>query len=222
MENPGAYETIPKREHDKPSSGKLIENKSKQYSIRLIHSRTTMLTYQKFLPGARIIPESYVIAQDKMHVATDGNMDIWYFTYPELILVFWMDSNKRGSGKLLENIREIEGRYRRPVWIADPLFARLFRFCERNGIPCCSPKPEVSIRRPQKPAARQLKPYDGKGMLPAGALEYFDLYNEQMMFTPDSPGGQTFEMRMTPKMKDAIKNFYPLWEQRGKSLPTFS
>lgn len=168
-----------------------------------------MLSYRKYRPGDRILGK--VIAQDKLRVATDGNMELWFFTYPELTLVFWMNARERGSGKLLENVKELEAHFEKPVVVADPMFARLQNWCDRNRISYCSPRPEVSLRRPRKPAIEQLQPYDGKGQLPDGALEYFDLYTEQMMHAPDTPDGKRFEIRMTPEMRAAIVKFYPQW-----------
>ena len=170
------------------------------------------LDHRIFRPGEKILHYGYVIAQDKLHIVTDGNMELWYFTYPDRVLVHWMNAQRRGSGKLLQNIRELEAHYGRPVHVADPLFARLVRFLDRNRIPYCSPRPEVSIRRPRKPKLKHIRPFDGRGMLPDGALEYFDLYTEQMMNAPDTPDGKRFEMRMTPEMRAAIVKFYPEWQ----------
>ena len=54
------------------------------------------LTYSHFRKGDRIMAKS--IAQDKGYVATDGNIHVWFFSYPALLLVWWMHARNPGSG----------------------------------------------------------------------------------------------------------------------------
>lgn len=175
------------------------------------------LTHKKFHAGDRV--HAMVIAQDKMHELTDGNIRIWYFTYPDRTLIFWMHARTKGSRRLLPIIRELERRTGKPAHVADPVFARMIAFLERHGIPYCSPYPEISMRRPRKPHVNDLKPYCGQA-LPGECEEWVEAYTELMMGAPDTPDGKRFEIRMGERERRAAEKAAPFI--MGKPRPANS
>lgn len=172
-----------------------------------------MITHRKFRAGETV--HRMVIAQDKMHEITDGNIVVWYFTYPDRVLIFWMHAERKGSGRLLSMLRELERRTGKPVHVADPIFARMISFLERHKIPYCSPYPEIAMRRPRKPHVNDLKPYCGVA-LPPQCEEWVEAYTQLMMGAPDTPDGLRYEMRFGPKEKAAYMKAAPYLEGNAR------
>lgn len=156
------------------------------------------LIHRKYARGQTV--HQMVIARDNMHEMSDGNIRLWYFSYPDKLLVFWMHARDKGTGQLLPIIREMERRSQKPVWIADPIFDRMIKFCERNAIPICSPMPEISMRRPKKPKPEKIGPYCGMA-LPDECADWIEWYTEAMMAAPDTSDGQKFELRFDDHAK---------------------
>lgn len=123
------------------------------------------LTLRKVKKG-EVVYGGCIAEDDELRVVTDGNITGWFYSYDDFLLLWWVWADSPGSKSFLPYLRQIEETCEKPVWVVQPMLARLYDFFYKNDFKMVSVKPDIAIRRPVKPPIESIGKVDTTVLLP--------------------------------------------------------
>lgn len=151
-----------------------------------------------------------VAMDDELKVLTDGNIQMWGYSFPDYFLVFWVWAETPGSHGLRPMIKEVQKV--KKLKVVQPMLAKLYDLFYEMGVEMVSVDPEIAPRIPLKPDEACIKPLRNNHYLPDDFAPFVREYMKQMMFGPDvDPGHEPdgrYEMRYSDEMVALIKRLY--------------
>ena len=151
-----------------------------------------------------------VALDDELRVITDGNIQIWAYSYPEFVLGWWIFAEQPGSKgfrNMLKTLQKVK-----PLKVVQPMQNSLYDLFYDLGIEMVSVTPEIPPRIPKKPDISTIGALRNNHYLPDDFAPFTRAYMQQMMFGKDvDPGHEPdgrFEMRYSPEMENLVKRLY--------------